>query len=129
MNDMTITREHGVAAVAAALQAGRSALDEATARIDADGSLVPTTGECKQGMALSYKGVWGYHPLLVSLANTREPLFLVALVRPEADPRLQPTFTRELELIAAACRRRRSAIEINRQHLGDRRARVATFTE
>lgn len=50
---------------------------EKTARIDADGSVVPTTGECKEGMALSYKGLWGYHPLLVSFANTREPLFLV----------------------------------------------------
>ncbi len=48
-----------------------------TARIDADGSIVPTTGESKQGMDMSFKGIWGYHPLLISLANTGEPLFIV----------------------------------------------------
>lgn len=55
----------------------RSAMARGTARIDVDGSVVPTTGECKQGMDLSFKGIWGYHPLIVSLANTGEPLFIV----------------------------------------------------
>jgi hypothetical protein len=40
--------------------------------IDMDGTYVTTTGQCKQGMDISYKGDWGYHPLLVSLANTGE---------------------------------------------------------
>ena len=34
--------------------------------IDADGTMVETTGECKQGMDINYKGQWGYHPLLIS---------------------------------------------------------------
>ena len=52
------------------------AFTDETARIDVDGSVIPTKGECKQGMGMSYKGIWGYLGLLVSLANTREPLFL-----------------------------------------------------
>ena len=45
--------------------------------LDIDGTLAPTTGECKEGMGLAYNGEWGYHPLLISLANTLEPLYLV----------------------------------------------------
>ncbi len=45
--------------------------------IDVDGTLTQTYGECKGGMRLSYKGIWGYAPLIVTLANTREVLYLV----------------------------------------------------
>lgn len=45
--------------------------------INIDGTISPTTGKCKEGMDISYDGQWGYHPLVVSLANTREPLFIV----------------------------------------------------
>jgi hypothetical protein len=49
----------------------------AEARLDMDGVLVGTNGECKAGMDLAYNGTWGYHPLVVSLANTSEILSLV----------------------------------------------------
>jgi hypothetical protein len=48
-----------------------------TARIDADGTYVHTSGECKEGMDINYKGDWGFHPLLVSFANTGEPLWVL----------------------------------------------------
>ena len=44
------------------------------ASIDMDGTLVPTDAECKAGIDIAYNGVWGYHPLVVSLANTGEVL-------------------------------------------------------
>lgn len=47
------------------------------ANIDVDGVIAETTGECKQGMDIAYNGKWGYHPLVVSLAETNEVLFLV----------------------------------------------------
>jgi hypothetical protein len=53
----------------------RSFFDRAT--IDMDGTLTETTGACKEGMDIAYNGVWGYHPLVVSLAETGEVLSLV----------------------------------------------------
>lgn len=47
------------------------------ALVDVDGTHALTLGECKEGIGLSYDGKWCYHPLLVSLANTMEPLYLV----------------------------------------------------
>jgi len=45
--------------------------------VDVDGTIAGTYGECKEGMDLSHKGIWGYGPLIVSLANTKEVLYLV----------------------------------------------------
>jgi hypothetical protein len=56
-------------------QQDESFLEQAT--LDADGTMVETDGECKQGMDINYKNQWGYHPLLISLANTGEPLYIV----------------------------------------------------
>ena len=52
----------------------KGALEEAL--IDVDGTIAGTYGECKEGMDMSYKGIWGYTPLIVSLANTREVLYI-----------------------------------------------------
>jgi hypothetical protein len=45
--------------------------------VDMDGFLVETTGQCKQGMDIAYDGTWGYHALVLSLANTGEVLSVV----------------------------------------------------
>lgn len=55
-------------------QQPREFFDEAI--LEADGTLVETCGECKEGMDVSYEGRWGYQTLVVSLANTAEPLRL-----------------------------------------------------
>ena len=54
-----------------------SSAERKEALVDVDGTHAPTWGECKEGIGLSYDGKWCYHPLLVSLANTMEPLYLV----------------------------------------------------
>jgi hypothetical protein len=47
------------------------------ALVEADGTVAETMGEGKEGRDVSYQGVWGYHPLVLSLAHTGEPLYLV----------------------------------------------------
>jgi hypothetical protein len=47
------------------------------AKLDMDGTITETTGECKHGMDISYDNRWGYHPLVLTLANTGEVLSLV----------------------------------------------------
>jgi hypothetical protein len=70
--------------------------------IDTDGTIAPTLGECKGGIGLSYKGIWGYAPLIISLANTREVLYLVN--RPAnvvSHEGCVPWIDRAIELVAA----------------------------
>ncbi len=45
--------------------------------IDVDGTLLDTNGDCKEGADFSYKGTFGYGPLVISLANTGEVLFII----------------------------------------------------
>jgi hypothetical protein len=67
-----------VNAVRPALWAGRGRdLLGPVAYVDVDGTIAPTTGAHKAGMDMSYKGIWGYAPLIVSLANTKEVLYVV----------------------------------------------------
>jgi len=70
--------------------------------IDADGSLVATTGECKKGMDIAYDGTWGYHALIVSLANTGEVL---RLTNRSGNRPSQEGAAAELDQAIALCRR------------------------
>ena len=70
--------------------------------IEGDGTMVETTGQCKHGMDINHKGKWGYHPLLISLANTAEPLFVVN--RPGNRPSYEGAADRFDQAIAL-CRR------------------------
>ncbi len=45
--------------------------------LNVDGLIAETEGECKQGMDISYNGIWGYAPLIISLDKTREALYLI----------------------------------------------------
>ena len=69
------------------------------ATIDVDGTLTETQAECKEGIDYcAYKRKWGYAPLLVSLAQTREPLFVVN--RPGSVPLgAAPWIDRALDLV------------------------------
>jgi hypothetical protein len=47
------------------------------ATIDMDGTHSETGGECKEGMDISHDGIWGYHPLVLTFAETGEVLSVV----------------------------------------------------
>ena len=48
--------------------------------------MVETGAEKKQGIGINYKGQWGYHPLVVTLAETQEVLYLANRSRQPALP-------------------------------------------
>lgn len=82
--------------------AGQPAAFFEQAVIDMDGHVLATTGACKKGMDIAYNGDWGYHPLLLSLANTGEVLRLVNRSgnRPSHDGAAE-----HVDRVIAVCRR------------------------
>jgi hypothetical protein len=71
------------------------------ALLDVDGTLVATGACCKQGVDIAYDGTWGYHPLIISLANTGEVLSIVN--RPGNRPSHEGA-TEQLDLAILLCR-------------------------
>ena len=69
--------------------------------LDVDGTIAGTKGECKEGMEISYKGIWGYAPLIVTLANTNEVLYVVNRTgnRPSSDGAAE-WIDRSIDLVA-----------------------------
>lgn len=45
--------------------------------LDIDGTIAPTGVECQEGSDISYKGIWGNAPLILSVANTKEVLSVI----------------------------------------------------
>jgi len=72
-----------------------------TATIEADGTMVETCGEKKEGIGMNYKKQWGYHPLVVTLANTGEPLYIANRSGNRPSHENAPLF---IDLAIAQCR-------------------------
>jgi hypothetical protein len=99
------------------------------AYLDADGTIAPTTGQRKAGMDMSYKGIWGYAPLIVSLANTREVPYLVD--RPGNAPSHQDAAAWIDKAIDLELRRRnlRRAKGLDPQTMQEMYSQVVTWTQ
>ena len=72
--------EHLAALLEANLEIGKKAWKwkrgKGQATIDVDGTIAEVSGDCREGADLAYNGKWGYGPLLVSLANSGEVLWV-----------------------------------------------------
>lgn len=68
--------------------------------VDVDGTIVPVCGKKKEGADFAYTGAYGYGPLVISLANTNEVLYLVnrSANRPSHDGAI-PWIKRAVELV------------------------------
>ena len=80
--------------------AGQPAAFFEQAIIDMDGFLVETTGQCKQGMDIAYDGTWGYHALVLTLANTGEVL---SVVNRSGNRPSQEGAAEQVERVTAVC--------------------------